>query len=174
MTTARFAWFWTTRNNHGLAHERRVCVLTGTSHGTLPLRWQIQLSETHGTAAHRRRSAPCCAQAQLRHAAHRHHDWRKVDHQQLPWTERFRAKLETWLRCLSCRRSRGRQRRPRRARQAARPRCLPRVRALWRQRGRRCALQAARPRCFPRGRSHWRPRRQRRALQAIAGRPGCT
>ena len=70
MTTARFAWFWSTRNNHGLAQERRVCVLTGTSHGTLPLRWQIQLSEAHGTAAHRRRS---------HRAAHGRHDWRKVD-----------------------------------------------------------------------------------------------
>jgi hypothetical protein len=28
MTAARFAGFWSTRNNHGLAQERRVCVLT--------------------------------------------------------------------------------------------------------------------------------------------------
>jgi hypothetical protein len=31
--------------NHGRAQERRVCVLSGTSHGTLPLRWQTNLSE---------------------------------------------------------------------------------------------------------------------------------
>ena len=36
MTTARFAWFWSTRNNHGLAQERRVCVLTPRSFRKLP------------------------------------------------------------------------------------------------------------------------------------------
>jgi hypothetical protein len=33
-----------THTNHGQAQERRVCVLSGTSHGTLPLRWQTKLS----------------------------------------------------------------------------------------------------------------------------------
>jgi hypothetical protein len=35
---------WNTRTNHGRAQERRVCVISGTSHGTLPLRWQTKLS----------------------------------------------------------------------------------------------------------------------------------
>jgi len=58
MTAAWFAGVCNTRTNHGQAPERRVCVLTGTSHGTLPLRWQIQLSEAHGVAL-----APCRARA---------------------------------------------------------------------------------------------------------------
>ena len=36
MTAARFAGFWSTRNNHGLAQERRVCVLTPRSFRKLP------------------------------------------------------------------------------------------------------------------------------------------
>ena len=42
---------WNTRTNHGQASERRVCVISGTSHGTLPLRWQ---SGQEGVAGIRR------------------------------------------------------------------------------------------------------------------------
>ena len=55
---------WNTRTNHGQAQERRVCVISGTSHGTLPLRWADQTLW--------RRAAKSCAHP----AAHRAPSWR--------------------------------------------------------------------------------------------------